>query len=453
NGGYNLNARNLVLVADGREVANYPGEFTTGTFGREFKIEYDLPKGVKSLVLKGEFRTAGGKLSAGSIIVSTKIYTRQGDTLKVSNGVSTISRWLLWDEPDAKRIELPASVTTIERGALPAWCVIACSTEKQKQFCYENGYLVEGSYSIKDGVLTVNKGVIIASPLMARGNTSITKIILPDTVTTIEPFAFSDMVSLKDVVIPSSVRTIGACAFNGCVSYMPSRIPDTVKYVGPKAFIYESKSGKKVVELGKDTEYEKEDSICSFYGPVEIRQETDSTKKTSDQKGASLFAATEETKYAMDNTGWKNKDFTTEWKAYTWGFSSADLKKGSNTLSFTYTSGSHKLCIKDVEITADGNIIFTDITEKSAGANPKSADYTFTLKSIPQSLVIRAHARTDGGNKSNGTITINGKTASSGEPDKIENGILKLGYGQIATEPTKYLGKNTFTSIEFPPSL
>ena len=453
NGGYNLAAKNLVLMADGKEVARFPGEFTTTTFGRSFQISCSLPEGLKKLILKGDFRTIGGNASSGSIKVNAKIYTMQGSTLKVNSGVKTLSKGVLWDENDAQRIELPSSVTTIEKGALLNWCTVSCATQAQKNFCYENGYAVEGSYSVKNGVLTINSGVKIVPPAIARGNTSITKIILPDTVTTIDAFAFAGMSSLKEVVIPPSIKTIGACAFDGCKTYAPTSIPETVTYIGPWAF---RNTGIKKIKLGKDTVYESEGQVRSFDNIGQVEQEAgvnSSVASFRDVAFASAYDPKEGTQYAMDNTGWKNKDFTTEWKAYYWSFPSTELKKGSNTISFTYTSGSHKLCLKDVEITADGIPVLSAGAEQSAGKSPKSAEYTFTLSSVPKALVIRAHARTDGGNKSNGTITINGKTVSAPEKDIIEDGVLKIGYGQTATQAAQYLQSSKFSSIEFPATL
>ncbi len=466
NGGYNLNAKNLVFIADGKELASYPAELTTAAVNRAFTVSCTVPEGTKKLIIKGDFRTHGGKLSSGSILVTSKIYTMQGDTLFVNNGVKTLSRWLLSAEPAAQKIVLPASITTIENGALPNWCIISCSTQKQKNYCYENGYVVDGSYSIKNGVLTINSGVIVVSPVIARGNSTITKIILPNTVTTIDAFAFSEMASLKEIVIPPSVKTIGAGAFYGCKNYAPDSLPETITYIGPIAF---KNTGVKEITLGKDTVHETENRLQSFFGSIKVNQEggIKSAATTFNNYGSNgssgggsassssgtAYGANEEIKYAMDNTGWKNKDFTTEWKAYSWSFPSTELKTGSNTISFTYTSGSHKLCLKDVEIIADGKTVLSDSAEQSAGKNPKSAVYTFTLSSVSQALVIRAHARTDGGNKSNGTITVNDKTVSAPEKDRIVGGVLQIGYGQTATQPTQYVQSSAFSSIEFPATL
>ena len=119
-----------------------------------------------------------------------------------------------------------------------------------------------------------------------------------------------------------------------------------------------------------------------------------------------LVAAAAFSQIKADPTGWKKNDFTKEWKEYVWEFDASKFSVGSNTISFNFTSGGHKLCLKDVTIIADGKIVLTDKTEKSAGNNPKSASYTFSLTSAPRTITLKGKARTDGGTNSNGTITI-----------------------------------------------
>ena len=174
--------------------------------------------------------------AASSSDATQKLYTKQGTTLKINNGVTTLPRWCLSDEEDAEKIVLPASVTTIERGALLKYCMISCATQAQKDFCLENGYAVEGTFSIKNGVLTIKDGVTFVSPAIARGNTSITKIVLPNSVKTIEPYAFCDMTNLTEINLPESLETIGAAAFYNCNKLNITKIPESVKFIGSRAF-------------------------------------------------------------------------------------------------------------------------------------------------------------------------------------------------------------------------
>ena len=102
---------------------------------------------------------------------------------------------------------------------------------------------------------------------------------------------------------------------------------------------------------------------------------------------------------------WEKDEFTTEWTAHTWNFDVASFAKGSNAITFTYTSGAHRLCIKDVNVIADGKTVCTDSVELSAGTSPKCAIYAFNLSAAPKKIKLTANVRTSGGTNSNGTIT------------------------------------------------
>ena len=58
-----------------------------------------------------------------------------------------------------------------------------------------------------------------------RGCTSLTSIMIPDSVTTIGKGAFVDCVSLTSITIPDSITTIGDHAFYGCTSLTSIYIP------------------------------------------------------------------------------------------------------------------------------------------------------------------------------------------------------------------------------------
>ena len=93
------------------------------------------------------------------------------------------------------------------------------------------------------------------------GNTSITQIIMPDSITAIEPlafyscqsletvimgnnvvtigdYAFFSCIRLKSIILPSSVETIGEEAFSACISLANINIPDSVTAIGKYAFAF-----------------------------------------------------------------------------------------------------------------------------------------------------------------------------------------------------------------------
>ena len=75
-----------------------------------------------------------------------------------------------------------------------------------------------------------NKTVLIAYP-SATGD-----IIIPDSVTEIDDFAFEGCSSLTSVTIPNSVITIGKSVFRNCSSLTSITIPDSVTSIGYEAF-------------------------------------------------------------------------------------------------------------------------------------------------------------------------------------------------------------------------
>lgn len=67
-------------------------------------------------------------------------------------------------------------------------------------------------------------------------NTSITSVVLPNTVTHIGEAAFESCTSLRSIYIPDSVTSLGAEAFYGCLALENIIIPDSVTSIGSDAF-------------------------------------------------------------------------------------------------------------------------------------------------------------------------------------------------------------------------
>ena len=59
---------------------------------------------------------------------------------------------------------------------------------------------------------------------------------IPDTVTSLENYAFHDFIKLKSIEIPNSVTNIGLYAFQYCISLASITIPDSVTSIGDCAF-------------------------------------------------------------------------------------------------------------------------------------------------------------------------------------------------------------------------
>ena len=125
----------------------------------------------------------------------------------------------------------------------------------------ENNYIeIEGiEYVIIDGEAVVsryvenNTEVIIPSTIEIKGTTynvisigdsafyncsSLTSIVIPESVTSIGDYAFYYCSNLTSIVIPEGITSIGSYAFYGCSSLTSITLPDTITSIGDSAFYY-----------------------------------------------------------------------------------------------------------------------------------------------------------------------------------------------------------------------
>ena len=97
---------------------------------------------------------------------------------------------------------------------------------------------------------------------------SLTSIVIPESVTSIGYCAFRECSSLTSIVIPNGVTSIGYCAFDGCKSLTSIVIPDSVTSIGGSAFIG-CKSLTKITFQGTTAQW-KNIKTLSFLGLVGV---------------------------------------------------------------------------------------------------------------------------------------------------------------------------------------
>ena len=73
-------------------------------------------------------------------------------------------------------------------------------------------------------------------PVFGWGNSSVTLIIIPDSVTSIGDRAFQGCTGITSISIPNSVTSIGTGAFGGCTSLTSINIPNSVTNIGDIQF-------------------------------------------------------------------------------------------------------------------------------------------------------------------------------------------------------------------------
>ena len=84
--------------------------------------------------------------------------------------------------------------------------------------------------------LVIKAGVEVVCDDTFRGNTKVTKVILPSTLKVIGKRAFEGCVNLKYVFIPEGVTEIPRDCFKGCTSLEHVVIPDGISVIGQNAF-------------------------------------------------------------------------------------------------------------------------------------------------------------------------------------------------------------------------
>ena len=111
---------------------------------------------------------------------------------------------------------------------------------------------LDGTYSVKKGTkiicdmafydysslssLVIPDSVIIIGFGAFEGCSSLRSLVIPDSVTSIGDRAFSGCCSLESLVIPDSVTSIGDWTFSDCYSLRSPVIPDSVTSIGDYAF-------------------------------------------------------------------------------------------------------------------------------------------------------------------------------------------------------------------------
>ncbi len=160
-------------------------------------------------------------------------------SVTIGNSVTSIGKGAFSNCSSLKSVTIPNSVSSIGEYAFQR-CDNLCAFYGKFAFEDHRCLIIDGtitsfapagltSYIIPDNVTEIGNYAFSES----RGLTSVT---IPNSVTSIGTFAFYCCSNLTTVTIPNSVTSIGQSAFSGCIGLTTVTIPNSVTSIGQSAF-------------------------------------------------------------------------------------------------------------------------------------------------------------------------------------------------------------------------
>ncbi len=187
-------------------------------------------------------------------------------SISIGDGVTTIGNHAFHGCTGLSSITIPNSVTTIEEYAFSSCSGLTNITVANGNHTYDSRNncnaiietasntlitgcqntvipnsvtaIVDYAFSNCTGLtsITIPNSVTTICEYAFSGCTGLTSITIPNSVTTIEDYAFSRCAGLTSITIPNSVTTIGNGAFSGCTGLTSITIPNSVTTISNYAF-------------------------------------------------------------------------------------------------------------------------------------------------------------------------------------------------------------------------
>ena len=142
----------------------------------------------------------------------------------IPEGVTEIGMYAFYNCPRLTTVTLPASLVTIGQDVF-GYCVNLVGFELSSG---NASFTLDGNGVLFDAEKT---RLIISPPVNSR-----TSYTVPDTVTSIDPSAFSNNSKLVNITIPDTVTAIGMGAFYNCSSLTVLTLPDGIETIGDAMF-------------------------------------------------------------------------------------------------------------------------------------------------------------------------------------------------------------------------
>ena len=211
----------------------------------------DIPNSVTTIGAYAFWHSGLTELSIPNSVTSIGRFALAGcaslNSCTISNSVTSIPQSMFQGCSSLSTIIIPNSVTRIEEQAFKG-CSTLSSITIGTAVTNINGYnTFDGCNSLSVNILdltawfSISFETLASNPLAKahhlylNGN-EITNLVIPNSVTNINDFAFVDCDGLMSVTIPNSVTSIGEGSFNSCSGLTSVSIPNSVTTIGNYAF-------------------------------------------------------------------------------------------------------------------------------------------------------------------------------------------------------------------------
>ena len=167
----------------------------------------------------------GTTYSVTSIGESAFVYSGL-TSITIPNSVTDIEGYAFWD---------CYGLTSVHISDIAAWCNIEFGNYSSNPLCYAH-HLYLNAEEVKD--LEIPNSVTSIGNYAFSECSGLTSVTIPNSVTLIGEYAFADCSGLTSVTIPNSVESLGGWAFGYCSGLTSVTIGNSVTSIGVSAFCW-----------------------------------------------------------------------------------------------------------------------------------------------------------------------------------------------------------------------
>ena len=348
---------------------------------------YTIPNSVTSI---GSYAFSGcnnlTSITIPNSVTSIGSYAFSGcdnlTSITIPNSVTSIGSYAFSDCYNLTSITIPNSVTSIDYDAF-----YRCTNLTSITVDIENK-----SYSSENGILFNKDKTEIIRYSPGKNDSSYT---IPNSVTNIGSYAFSDCYNLTSVTIPNSVTSIGGYAFSGCDNLTSITIPNSVTSIGIYAFrncdnltIY-CKSNSTALEYAVDKEitYQTDDNVPRI---ISLIQKGAYIKVEATDDGVGL----DNKAYSIDGKNWyennsiaidESKTYTVYVKDKLGNIATKDIQIDITQPEITNIS------VEDhtIKVTATDNVALADKPYSIDGTNYQSSNEFTVMKEGTYTIYVK----------------------------------------------------------------